>query len=497
MAIVVFLSNTNLQIAVGNPAGNGVKVSKLFSAPLPEGAVLNGVVMDQDLVTQALKTAWDLNKLPKSEITLIINSPQLRASRIDAPIISDKKTTEYIARETSESDYGRFQKPITGWYVVSRNAKAKTRHIIYETAETEFVEKYVDIFDKAGLKLKSIHNGVQLATEFFTKQVAGKNVIYMILDGNSLVTIFFAEGKYYYDSTSRVFSQPGTPEFAREIYASVSSIRQFISAQRLNISVNDVVFAGVSQTHIRTLVNDIVNIDSQVDISMATPPAGTSISGDQQSYPFFVYPVSGIKKVDEKLPIMKASKQNDTKKADSSGVIKVLIPFIVLFVIAVIVFGILLFVKQTLQDTLKDIKDFNSDPETLEQIAEYDAMYDNMAEIGTIQGGVDILQQDIASYPIADSSVNQAIMQAAQRRNVDIDFNTYSASTGVFSITAYSATVDDINLFIGDLLDMEILEDVDYTGYTLNSDGTMWQINVVCSLASPDIPEETTEEEVN
>ena len=55
----------------------------------------------------------------------------------------------------------------------------------------------------------------------------------------------------------------------------------------------------------------------------------------------------------------------------------------------------------------------------------------------------------------------------------------------------------DGNLFIGDLLDMEILEDVDYTGYTLNSDGTMWQINVVCSLASPDIPEETTEEEVN
>ena len=49
MSIVVFLSNTNLQVAVGNATATGVKITKLFSAPLPEGAVLNGVVMDQDL----------------------------------------------------------------------------------------------------------------------------------------------------------------------------------------------------------------------------------------------------------------------------------------------------------------------------------------------------------------------------------------------------------------------------------------------------------------
>ena len=233
MSEVVFLSNTNIQIASGSAAGDGVRISKLISSPLPEGAVLNGVVMDQDRLIEAIKLAWQANKLPKSEVTLIINSPQLRANRVDAPILADKKTTEFIERETRDSEYGRFQNPITGWYVVGKDAKAKTQKVVYETAEIDFVNKYVDIFGKAGLKLKTIHNGVQLATEYFTKQAAGKTVLYMILDGKSLVTIFFAEGKYYYDSTSRVFAQPGTPEFAREIYASVSSIRQFISAQHL------------------------------------------------------------------------------------------------------------------------------------------------------------------------------------------------------------------------------------------------------------------------
>ena len=429
--------------------------------------------------------------------TLIINSPQLRASRVDVPITSDKKTTEFIARETSDSDYGRFQKPVTGWYVVSKNSKAKTRHVIYETAETDFVEKYVEIFDKVGLKLKSLHNGVQLATEFFTRQVAGKNVIYMILDGNSLVTIFFAEGKYYYDSTSRVFAQPGTPEFAREIYASVSSIRQFISAQHLNITVNDVIFAGMSQTNVNALVNDILNIDSQVDISMATPPNGTSISSEQSSYPFYIYPISGIRKIDEKLPILKATKVTEKEKKAASGVGKVIIPFAVLLGIAIIVFAGLLYVKSSLEHELKKIKDYNSSSDTLEQVAEYDAMYDSMADIGTIQGGVDMLERDLDSYPIADSSINRMILTAAQRRNVTVDFQSYSSRTGVFSITASSTTVDDINQFIGDLLDMDIFESVDYTGYTLDSDGENWTINVVCSLASPDAAAEDSEEEVS
>ena len=497
MSIVVFLSNTNLQVAVGNATPTGVKISKLFSAPLPEGAVLNGVVMDQDLVTQTVKTTWELNKLPKSEITLIINSPQLRASRVDVPITSDKKTTEFISRETADSDYGRFQKPVTGWYVVSKNNKAKTRHVIYETAETDFVEKYVEIFAKVGLKIKGLHNGVQLATEFFTKQVAGKNIIYMILDGNSLVTIFFAEGKYYYDSTSRVFAQPGTPEFAREIYASVSSIRQFISAQHLNITVNDVIFAGMSQSNVNSLVNDILNIDSQVDISMATPPNGTTISSEQSNYPFYIYPISGIRKIDEKLPILKATKVTEKQKKAASGIGKVILPFAILLVIAILAFAVLLYVKSTLESELKKIKDYNSSPDTLEQVAEYDAMYDNMAEIGTIQGGVDMLERDLASYPIPDSSVNEMILAAAQRRNVTVDFKSYSASTGVFSITASSPTVDAINQFIGDLLDMDIFENVDYTGYTLDSDGETWTINVVCSLSSPDIPAENAEEEVS
>ena len=465
MSEVVFLSNTNIQIAVGSSAGNGVKVSKLYSAPLPEGAVLNGVVMDRDLVTDTIKSTWQQYKLPKSEVMLILNSPQLRANRIDAPIQADKKTTDYIARATADTEYGRFTNPVTGWYLISKDNKAKTQKVIYETAEFDFVKTYVEIFEKAGLKLKTIHNGVQIATEYLAKSAAGKTIIYMILDGNSLVTIFFADGKFYYDSTSRVFSQPGSPEFAREIYSSVSSIRQFISAQRLEVTLKDIMFAGINQPQVSSLANDILNMDSEIDVSIAVPPQGSTISDGPAAFPFYVYPIAGLRKIDEKLPILKASKQSKAKGEGAGFSKKLILPFAGIIALALIAFGVLTVIKLSKQSELKEINDYINNPTVV---------------------AADLLNEDITSYPLPDSSVNAKILAAAAAHDVQIKFNTYSATSGVFSITASSPIVDDINMFIADLMSLDIFYNVNYTGYNLvttEEDESIWQINVVCTLA--------------
>ena len=315
----------------------------------------------------------------------------------------------------------------------------------------------------------------------------------MILDGKSLVTIFFAEGKYYYDSTSRVFAEPGTPEFAREIYASISSIRQFMSAQRLEVTVKDILFAGLTQPQMTSLSNDILNIDSQIDISVVQPPSGTSISGGAVGFPFYIYPIAGLRKIDEKLSILKASKQTEIKAADKSGLRKLIVPAIVVFGILGLAYAGLTILNGNKKAELKKIQDYNNSPEVISQIAEYEEMYRNMSEIGGIQGGADLLNDYIASYPVPDSSINRRILTAAAMHDVDVTFKSYSSSTGIFNITASSPEVDDINMFISDLMEMDIFEDVDYTGYVLRSDGSAWEINVVCIL-SPGEPAEAAEE---
>ena len=75
MSVTVFLSNTNIQIVVGAPSSNGATVNRFVSVGIPSGAVLNGVVMDDNALVTALQECWRINKLPKGEVTLILNSP--------------------------------------------------------------------------------------------------------------------------------------------------------------------------------------------------------------------------------------------------------------------------------------------------------------------------------------------------------------------------------------------------------------------------------------
>ena len=150
MSVTVFLSNTNIQIVVGAGSKSGAKIKSMVSVAVPGGAVLNGVVMDETALTNAIQECWRINKLPKNDVTLILNSPQLRANFIDMPFLPEKKTTEFVQRETKDS---RLTKPISAWYVTEKDAKAKTQKVVAETADAQFIETYVSIFARAGVRV--------------------------------------------------------------------------------------------------------------------------------------------------------------------------------------------------------------------------------------------------------------------------------------------------------------------------------------------------------
>ena len=161
-------------------------------------------------------------------------------------------------------------------------------------------------------------------------------------------------------------------------------------------------------------------------------------------------------------------------------------------------YGVCFVIKAKKSAELKELEKYTNDPNIVAQVSEYDVMYDNMAEMGEIQGGVDILQKDINSYPIPDSSINDKILEAAKNHDVSVEFNSYNSESGIFSITASSPDVEDINIFIADLMSMDVFENVDYTGYSINSTGTRWEINVVCTLAGREpAVSEVIDEEAN
>lgn len=495
MSVTVFLSNTNIQIVVGSGTSSGAKVNKFVSASVPTGAVLNGVVMDETALVAAITECWKTNKLPKSEITLILNSPQLRANIIDMPVMPDKKTSEFVQREMKD---GRFSKPVTAWYMLSKDTKNKTQKVISETCESQFINTYVDIFSKAGLKICDIHDGVTLAINLLKGATRNKTIVYMILDGTSLVTIFYAKGQYYYHSTKRVFSQPGTPEFAKEIFSAVSEIRQFASAQHLDDVIDEIQFAGLADQQVSRLEEDMDSIDSNISLTSVSCPSYVKAKSNSRQFPYFVYPVAGLTKLSSsRLDILTANKKSADKFIKKKNALKVVLPAAGIFLIFVIAYAALTAFGFYKQSRLDELNRLNSDPVAVSNAERYEEITDVITNVGGRQGGLNMLHEYIDSYPIPDSEINKVITHAADNRNVKVTFNSYDASTGVFNITAESGDVEKINMFISDLMELDVFEKVDYTGYNAITDTegeTTWQINVVCTLAARTAAAEAEEE---
>jgi hypothetical protein len=310
----------------------------------------------------------------------------------------------------------------------------------------------------------------------------------MILDGTSLVTIFFARGQYYYHSTKRVFNQPGLPEFAKEIFSAISEIRQFASAQKLEDSIDEILFAGLGEQQVSRLADDMSDIDNNIKLSAVTCPSYVKAKDNEKQFPYFVYPIAGLKKISQvRLDIMTANKKSGDKFIKTRNAMKFIVPAAAIVVTLLLVYGGLLGFGIYKQNQLSALKKENSNPATLANVARYEEITDVIKGVGSKQGGLNLFHEYIDSYPIPDSEINKIISSAATKRSVKVIVNSYDASSGVFNITAQSTEVEKINQFIADLMGMENFERIDYTGYTAISDkkgNSGWQINVVCTLAA-------------
>ena len=496
MSVTVFLSNTNIQIVVGSGTNGGAKIKRLVSVAVPGGAVLNGVVMDENALTAAIQECWRINKLPKNDVTLILNSPQLRANFIDMPLLPEKKTTEFVQRETKDS---RLAKPVSAWYVTEKDAKTKTQKVVAETADSQFIDTYVAIFAKAGVKLIDIHDGVTLAINLLKGSTRNKTVVYMILDGTSLVTIFFSKGRYFYHSTKRIFNQPGSSEFTKEIFGAISEIRQFASAQKLEDQIDEIQFAGLGEQQVARLSEDMGDIDSNIKLSAVVCPSYVKVKENAKQFPYFVYPVAGLTRLaTPRLDILTANRKSADKFIRKQNLLKIILPAGGFVLLMILIYGALTTFNILKENRLRDLTRENSDPATIENANRYEQISNVITGVGARQGALNILHKYLDSYPIPDSSINKIILLAAEKHGVTVIVNSYDASSGVFSITAQSQEVEQINQFIADLMKMKEFEKVDYTGYSAieeNKEGNSgWQINVVCTLAARNTESENAEE---
>lgn len=482
MALTVYLSNTEIQILSGAGTSKNVTVRNVYTMKTPEGSILNGVITDAAALSSALKDFWKTNRLPKTGIQLIVNSPQFMVRLMEIPTLSPQKSLAFLKREFV--DIERTKKPVIGFFVMGNDKKTKKTQVCAELAEYDFIDTYNQIFTDAGITLSQVNSGVGMAVNLLqrTEEIKGKTVVVMLLDGMTLTSILFVKGEYYYSSSTRLFSDHGTPEFGREIAGVVSQLEQFTKAQHVEDVITEVAVGGIENEDEEPCRDALTAQEPDSDIHIIIQPKNVTLQDPSLPFQKIVYPTAGLMKLEGHQNVLALVREMSPKAEKRKAAIRKYAPYA--FVTAALVIATLVLVVLNMMrgSYLGELNDYNTNPSNLSAASEYDAEASKAAILTQHDDGLKLLARNINSYPWMNSTVAAEINSSASGL-ADVVINSYDAASGVLSMKATASNVESINQFIAKLMQSSLFTDVAYTGYTWQESSNNWAINVTTTLS--------------
>jgi Tfp pilus assembly protein PilN len=477
MNTVLYLANQQIQVVVGTAGQKKISVEKAYRADVPEGSMINGMIMDTEAFLDFIKAFWAKYQLPKKDIILVINSSKFIGKTIELPKLKDSKTLEFIEREFTSIK--KDENEIYGYIPLAHKDKS-VRRIYASSIPEEFIKDYLDIFKEADIQVKSIYSGesslISLA-EITTAQYY-QTFILLFADQFTLTALLWVDGDFYHFNSTRCFNEQGTEEYAMDVARTVSQLIQFMQAHQIEHQLEVVSLAGIPKLDTMMYQMALDGYGINVPIKAFNSSLLSTSNDDVQSY---LYATSGLVSNGKWQNFLnqygKKKRGDGTQSALKKDLIIVGAVFGVMLVATLGTFAL----KVVKNNTLMTLKEENNSSQVVEQVQEYDKLLSRSSFLARQYSAIADINENIDSYPICDNGIIEVIEECAENY-ATVTFDSFTAQSGVITITAQSGTVDEINKFIKKLNKQTIFKQVDYTGYSQNTKTGIWDIHVSCTL---------------
>lgn len=247
MRTSVYLSNRNLQIAVGDTKSKKVVLERLYSIDIQEGNLINGVITNQDGLKGQLEEIWTKYEIPRKAVELTVDSTQIASKVLTIPKMNEKNTYELIQNEFTTIDNP--SKYLYDYRVISTDKKGKSARILAAAVNRTLIQSYLDMFQEMKIEVTCVdisQNGILKALEL-NERHNHENFITSILDGDNLVNTLIIDGKYKLFERNRMFNEHGTREFAVEVGKNLSSLLQFLSSEDKDKKIENIYIGGLEK----------------------------------------------------------------------------------------------------------------------------------------------------------------------------------------------------------------------------------------------------------
>lgn len=478
MVTSVYLSNNNIRAVLGHSSGKKITIRNVYSRQIQEGSLINGVITNEAALCEELSSFWSENHLPQKQVELVISSSEFVMKTVTLPQTGKKKTMELLSHEYADADRG--DSPVYDYLKISENKPGKTSTVLGVMADRSFLDDYIQLFQKIGVKIRKITTGLAGGIKLvrFLPQFQKETSIVQQFDGNVVISMLWAEGEYIYSQRTRLFSEAGSSAFAAEVSRVVSQMRQFYAGRHSDIALSKVYAGGLTDGQL-SLCADELKAQGMELLSFPSDPSVIMPEGALTGE--YLYAIGNLVRADKEINLYQSLRFDPQALQKRRLWLRRLAPLGVLFAVCLAVSAVFWIQNASLRGELDEIYQV-LDNQEFQRMAQEDDTLQSMITLQERMNEAVVQAADAAaSYPYPNQRVYQAIQNACPA-SVTAILQSYRSESGALDLALSALNVDDISDFVDNLYDTDLFLKVNYTGYSYAEESMLYTTNVICYL---------------
>jgi len=264
MDLSLYFSANELRALIARPAADHIVIDDFYSAPLPEGVMINGIITAPEALSVFLGTCNQQWGPFRHDTTMVVDSNTVRTKTLAVPNVKPAQMLEFVSRELAtmtEEGAG----DLIDYTVLGPDASGGVS-VLGVVAGRVQIGNYAQVVRDAGLSLKRIDvaaNALLKVRRLFPQLSSGIKLL-VVIDGNFLTLTFYDHGRYVITKKHRLLSDAPDAGYGSEVANYISTMLQFQMAQRRDMPTEAIYVLGADDARF-------------AQIAMATRPSGLPV----------------------------------------------------------------------------------------------------------------------------------------------------------------------------------------------------------------------------
>jgi hypothetical protein len=252
--ISIYCSPTHLKYVVGDADSRNIKIQDYGEIPLPEGGMINGIITDENIVTNFFLGAGRDFGLFKSPVWLVIDNNNILTRNMEVPPVAEAKVLDFVRAELDQRG-NEAASDVYDFTVLNPKTRSGGVSILAVGVGRPLLESYQRVLEGAGFDLHGINIGVNCLIKLsrFLPVIHHAACILAIVDGRMLSLTLFSGGEYRISNKYRLVNPEGTAEWHTEIGNNLSSMIQFNKGLRTGHDISAAYVAGPAEDAIKDM----------------------------------------------------------------------------------------------------------------------------------------------------------------------------------------------------------------------------------------------------